>query len=335
VRYVVHNPLHSGRVPERQFETTLPKRPYKSMENRKSKHLKSSHRRIDPSTWVPLSRQPTPIVSPELQDAAIAVLARRNTQRNATRRTNRFFLLRGLVYCMTPRPNHPETPCDRRMQCEAPPKRSPFHRCTYEYPGTPERPVGRCKTKVYAQPLEDQVWDWVCRQFTNGEDRERLKRDMGLAQESDALTMAEAEAALLAAHRAVDDATSAIDHIVERFEKGKLAEEDYDRLYAQRCEAREAARGRLAEAQRRRADALTARVRWTEVDQFFKEAREQFEKADADDTPEGLQKRAAIIRRLVERVEIYPHGRKRIVGTLRCLTREVPARVANQSTIER
>src|SRR5437764_8401383 len=84
VGLVVRNPLHSGRVPERRYETVLPKRPYKTMDQRKSKQLKSSHRRIDPSAWVPLSKQPTPIVSPALQDAAIAEMARRNTQRNAT-----------------------------------------------------------------------------------------------------------------------------------------------------------------------------------------------------------------------------------------------------------
>jgi hypothetical protein len=39
---VVHNPLNSARVPERQYEAVLPKRPHKSMEDRKSKHLKSS-----------------------------------------------------------------------------------------------------------------------------------------------------------------------------------------------------------------------------------------------------------------------------------------------------
>jgi hypothetical protein len=74
---------------------------------------------------------------------------------------------------------------------------------------------------------------------------------MGLAQESDAQAIAETEAALVAAHRAVEDAIAAVDHIVERSEQGKLVAEDYDRLYARRCEAREMACGRLAEAQRR------------------------------------------------------------------------------------
>jgi DNA invertase Pin-like site-specific DNA recombinase len=337
VRYVVHNPLHSGRVPERQYETALPKRPYKSMDQRKSKHLKSSHRRIDPSTWVPLSRQPTPIVSPELQDAAIAALAHHNTQRNATRRTNRFFLLRGLVYCMAARPDQPEMPCDRRMQGEAPPKRRPVHRCTYEYPDTPERPGGHCKNRVKAEALEDMVWAWVCDIFTQKDSREQLLRDMGLAQESDALALAEAEAAVMAANRAVEEANAAIDHIVERFEKGKLAEEDYDRLYPKRCEAREAARTRLAEAQRRRADALAAGTRWADVDHFFADMQAEFEACEDDP-----QKRAKIIRKLVERVEIYPNGRKCIVGTLRCITGELsprrgeaPQRVANESMIER
>src|SRR5947208_64928 len=87
-------------------------------------------------------------------------------------------------------------------------------------------------------------------------------------------------------------------------------------------------------AQRQRAGALAASDRWTEVDLFFADTKEQFEEAYNDDSPEGLQKRAAVVRRLVERVEIYPNGRKRIVGTLRCITGEVPARVANQSTIK-
>ena len=157
------------------------------------------------------------------------------------------------------------------------------------------------------------------------QDRERLLRDMGLAQESDALAVAEAEASLAAAHRAVDAANAAIDHIVERFERGKLTEEDYDRFYPQRCEARETAR-------RQRADALAAGLRWNEVEQFFMDMQAEFEEADAP-TPAGLQKRAAIIRRLVVRVEIYPHGRKRIVGALRCVTGEVPERVADGSFI--
>ena len=164
------------------------------------------------------------------------------------------------------------------------------------------------------------------------QDRERLLRDMGLAQESDALAVAEAEASLAAAHRAVDAANAAIDHIVERFERGKLTEEDYDRFYPQRCEARETARRQRADAQRRRADALAAGLRWNEVEQFFMDMQAEFEAADQD-TPEGLQKRAALIRRLVERVEIYPNGRKRIVGALRCVTGEVPERVADGSFI--
>jgi hypothetical protein len=284
-----------------------------------------------------LSRQPVPIVSPELQDAAIAMLARRNTQRNATRRTNRFFLLRGLVYCMAPRPDQPERPCDRRMRGEAPPKRRPVHRCTFEYPGGPECPGGRCKNTVRAEALEDMVWAWVCDIFTREDSRDQLLRDMGLAQESDALALAEAETAVIAAHRAVEETNAAIDHIVERFEKGKLAEEDYDRLYPKRCEAREAARARLTEAQRRRADAVAAGARWAEVDQFFADLQAEFEACEDDP-----QRRAKIIRRLVERVEIYPNGRKRIVGTLRCITGEVspqkgeaPKRVANESTYAR
>jgi hypothetical protein len=56
-----------------------------------------------------------------------------------------------------------------------------------------------------------------------------------------------------------------------------------------------------------------------------------FEEADAD-TPEGLEKRAKLIQRVVERVEIYPNGRKRIVGRLRCITGELPKGVAGTST---
>jgi hypothetical protein len=295
------------------------------MEDRKSKHLKSSCRRIDRRAWVLMRKQPQPIVSPEVQDAAIHVLERSNPLRNATRRTNRFFLLRGLVYCMAPRPDHSEIPCGRRMHGEAPPDRRPFHRCTYEYAGTAEHPGGRCKTKVSAEALEDQVWAWVCGIFTNADNRERLLRDMGLAQQSDALALDEAEAALVAAHRAVEDANAAIDRLIERYEQGKLVEEDYDRLYPKRCEARESARQRLAEAQRKRANALAAGQRWLEVEQFLMDMQAQFEAADDD------EKRAKIIRRLVERVEIYPNGRKRIVGTLLCVTGDMPERVANGS----
>jgi hypothetical protein len=64
------------------------------MEDRKSKHLKSSQRRIERSAWVPLCKQPKSIVNPEVQDAAIVALQSHNPMRNATRRTNRFFLLR-------------------------------------------------------------------------------------------------------------------------------------------------------------------------------------------------------------------------------------------------
>jgi hypothetical protein len=203
--------------------------------------------------------------------------------------------------------------------------------------GALERPSGRCNNTVYAEALEDMVWAWVCDIFTQRDSRDQLLRDMGLAQESDALALAEAEAALIAAHRAVEEANAAIDHIVERFEKGKLAEEDYDRLYPKRCEGREAVRARLVEAQRRRADALAAGARWAEVDHFFTDMQAEFEACEDDP-----YRRAKIIRRLVERVEIYPNGRKRIVGTLRCITGvgpsrtgEVPERVANESTIAR
>jgi hypothetical protein len=55
---VVHNPLNSGRVPERRYEAMAPKRQRKTMEEGKSKHLKSSHRHIDPSSWVLLPKQP-------------------------------------------------------------------------------------------------------------------------------------------------------------------------------------------------------------------------------------------------------------------------------------
>jgi hypothetical protein len=276
---------------------------------------------------VPLSRQPTPIVSPEVQDAAIAEMARRHRPRNATRRTNRFFLLRGLVYCMAPRPDHPEMPCGRRMHGEAPPRRRAFHRCTYEYPGTPERPGGRCKTSVSAEALEDEVWDWVRTAIVHSDD---LLRDMGLAQESDAAAVQAAEAAVTAAHRAVEDATAAIDHIVERFEHGKLTEEDYDRLYPKRCEAREMARRRLAEAERRCADARQAGRRWDGLREFLVDLEAKLEEADGPGQ-EAAEKRAALSARLVERIEIYPDGRKVVRGTLRCVTCELPARVAGGS----
>jgi hypothetical protein len=91
---------------------------------------------------------------------------------------------------------------------------------------------------VYAEALEDQIWAHI-RHIIHSDD---LLRDMGLAQESDARAIAEAETAIAAVHRAVEGAMAAIDHLIERYERGKLAEEDYDRLYPKRCQDRETAR---------------------------------------------------------------------------------------------
>jgi DNA invertase Pin-like site-specific DNA recombinase len=329
---VVRNPLHSGRVPERQYEAMAPKRPRKTMDERKSKHLKSSHQRIDPSLWTPLPKQPQPIVSPQVQDAALAELRRRNAHRNSTRPTNRFFVLRGLVFCMAPRADHPEVPCGHRMHGAAPPHRQALYRCTHQYPGMGEQLPTRCKTHLFAEALEDMVWDYICRIISSREDRERLLQDMGLAQQSDVDAAERAEVALAAAHRAVDAATAAIDSVVRLYRQGKLAEEDYDRHYTEACGERETARAQLTEAERRRADAREAGRRWDELEDYLKDLETELEEADAP-TPEGLQKRAAIIRRLVERVEIYPNGRKRLIGRLRCVTGEMSERVAGGSTI--
>jgi hypothetical protein len=69
VRLVVTNPLNSARAVERRYETTVPKRRRKTMEERKTKTLKSSRRNIDPSAWVIVEHQPAAgaIVSPALQ----------------------------------------------------------------------------------------------------------------------------------------------------------------------------------------------------------------------------------------------------------------------------
>jgi hypothetical protein len=68
-------------------------------------------------------------------------------------------------------------------------------------------------------------------------------------------------------------ATVAIDHLVERYERGKLAEEDDGRPYAKRWQDRETARQWQAEAERRRADAQGAGRRWDGFMDFFKDLK--------------------------------------------------------------
>jgi hypothetical protein len=103
---------------------------------------------------------------------------------------------------------------------------------------------------------------------------------VGVTQESDARAIG-AETAIATAHRAVEGAMAAIGHLIERYERGKLAKEDYDRLYPKRCEAREMACRRLAEAERRRADVQGPARRWDAFRGFFTDLEAKLEEADA------------------------------------------------------
>ena len=121
--------------------------------------------------------------------------------------------------------------------------------------------------------------------------------------------------------------------LIERYERGKLAEEHYDRLYPKRCEAREMACRRLAEAERRRADVQGPARRWDAFRGFFTDLEAKLEEADApgQEQPRSAPRSSGASS---SGVEIYPNGRKRIIGTLRCVTAEVSVRVSKGATID-
>lgn len=328
LRRVVTNPLHSARAVERRYETKPPKRRRKTMDERKTKALKSSRRYLRPDELVLLVHQPPAIVSPELQDAAIAAMQRNSTVRNATRPTNRFFVLRGLVYCMAPRQPQPDVPCGYRMHGAAPPDRRPVYRCTQLYPATATRPGARCKSTIPALYLEALVWDHV-RDIINHPDR--LLADMRIAQEADVSAIRTAEAEVAAARRALEVVTTAVDGLGRLYRQGRIAEEDYVRQYAEACQDRETARARVAEAVSRRANLDRAGQRWADLMDFFRDLQAKLAAAEAPDE-QGAHVREALIRHLVERVEIYPDGRKYLVGRFSCATRPLSERVAEDHT---
>jgi hypothetical protein len=66
---------------------------------------------------------------------------------------------------------------------------------------------------------------------------------------------------------------------------------------------------------------------------FFKDLGANLKRAEAPGQ-EGAQTRAWLIRRLVDRVENYPDGRKHLVGTLRCVTRDLPQCVAGGQSFQ-
>ena len=108
-------------------------------------------------------------------------------------------------------------------------------------------------------------------------------------------------------------------------------EEDYVRQYAEACQDREAARAHVAEALARRADLDRASQRWADLMDFFRDLQPRLAAAEAPDE-QGARTRATLIARLVERVEIYPDGRKFLVGRLPCVTRPLEERVADDDT---
>jgi hypothetical protein len=74
---------------------------------------------------------------------------------------------------------------------------------------------------------------------------------------------------------------AAIDHLIARYERGKLAEEDYDRLYPKRRQDRETARRWPAGVPLRPADVQGPARRWDAFRGFFTGLEVKLEEADA------------------------------------------------------
>jgi hypothetical protein len=276
VRRVVTNPLHSGRAVERRYEIKVPTRRRKTMDKRTTKALTSSRRYLRSDELVLLEHQPPAIVAPQLQDAAIAALQRNNTLRNATRPTNRCFVLRGLVYCMAPRQTQPDIPYGYRMHGAAPPDRRPLYRCTQLFPATATRPGSRCKSHIPALYLEGLVWYHIRAII---EHPAVLLAQMHIAQETDANAVGAAE--VTAARRALEVVTTAVNGLGRLYRLGKIAEEDYVRQYAGACQDREAARARVAEAVARRAELDRAGQRWDDLMDFFRDLQAKLAAAES------------------------------------------------------
>ena len=190
------------------------------------------------------------------------------------------------------------------------------------------RAGSRCKNHIPALYLEGLVWYHI-RDII--EHPAVLLAQMQIAQETDAGAIDAAEAEVTAARRALDVVTSAVDGLGRLYRLGHMAEEDYVRQYAEACQDREAARARVAEAIARRADLNRAGQRWADLMDFFRDLQPRLAAAEAPDE-QGACTRAALIGRLVERVEIYPEGRKSLIRRLPCVTRSLEERVANDDT---
>jgi site-specific DNA recombinase len=273
VRVVVHNPIHTGRTPLRRFEACKP-----SPERRRSAYPKrplSSARPVPRDEWAfpdPETRREngidiTPIVPVDLQEAALAAL--QTNKKRSTRNAKHPYPLRGLVYCMVPRKDDPTTPCGRRMTGNGYDKtHKRRYTCSRPYPNLPQ--PTRCGRWVDAEKLESAVWSFI---ESILQDPDMVRRQWEITQQAGAEERERAERLVARAQEAYNVADAALTNIMRTHARGKMSDDDFDRMYAEFGADRDTAREALQEAQARRQSLDPLAGQWESVTAWLQELR--------------------------------------------------------------
>jgi site-specific DNA recombinase len=270
---IVHNPIHTGRTPLQRYESHKP-----APERRRSpypKRVLSSWRQIPRDQWTyadpEVQRQNgiviPPIVSPELQAAAEAALL--VNQKRAKRNAKYPYPLRGLVYCMVPRKDDPATPCGRRMTGNGG-DQSHRHRYTCSRPYTAVDTRARCGTAVDGARLERAVWSFITGIL---QDPDMVRRQWEITQEAGVEERELAERAVARAQEAYNVADAAVTALLRDRSRGRLSDDDFDRMYVEFGNDRDTAREALQEAQARRQSLDPLAGQWESVTAWLEELR--------------------------------------------------------------
>jgi hypothetical protein len=159
----------------------------------------------------------------------------------------------------------------------------------------------RCGTAVDGPRLERAVWSYITGIL---QDPDMVRRQWEITREAGAEERERAERTVRRAQEAHDVVDTAVNALLRERTRGKLSDDDFDRMYAELRDERDMARAALQEAQARRQNIDPLAGEWGSVTAWLEELRGLLDLAQQPGN-EAYQER--LIQAIVERVSFDGH----------------------------
>ncbi len=312
---VLHNPIHTGRVPDTRYQVRPPAVP-QSTYRKRQKSVAVERPRED---WTLIALAAGGLVSQETFDQVQARL--RGNKRRTSRQNKASYPLSLLCTCMAPRRDDPSRICGATLTGYQRTKGDlRVYRCHRTYYTADVS--GDCKNRIAADALEAWVWQQVKNVIHHPEE---LFAELAERERNADSRRADCRREIVAARAALDAAQQRLDKLVLRNAAGAIDDETFDRLQPTLVLERDQARERVQEAEhalQQVQDSPTSRL--GDITAF---CRALSDRLDEIERPGHEAEREALIRALVVRIEVGDIESQANPPTKRPLTRKAVKRV--------